>query len=150
MGEVGCVERGRSEVERVKGEMIAELSGLQHRKQQLLTQFSSLAPPTVAMETLYRIQESSHDVHQQMGQSLTFALCPTCDEMPTGTSESCLQSQLLVLSQAWDQVASACEAEMEAGKNALLLSGVCDSSSVYKVHTSYLCYGFNALYLHRY
>lgn len=67
MGEVGGVERGRSEVERVKGEMVAELSGLQHRKQQLLAQVSSLAPPTVVMETLYRIQEASHDIHQQMG-----------------------------------------------------------------------------------
>lgn len=64
---MGGVERGRSEVERVKGEMIAQLSGLQHRKQQLLAQLSSLAPPTVAMETLHRIKETSYDIHQKMG-----------------------------------------------------------------------------------
>lgn len=64
---MGGVERGRSEVERVKGEMIAQLSGLQQRNQQLLAQLSSLAPPTVAMETLHRIQETSHDLHQKMG-----------------------------------------------------------------------------------
>lgn len=56
----------------------------------------------------------------------------------TDPPESCLQRQLLVLSQAWEQVASACEAEMEASKTALLLSGVCDSSSVYQVPSSLL------------
>ena len=66
-GEGGGVERGRKEVERVKSEMIAELSGLQHRKQELLTQLLTLAPPSVAVETLHRLRESSHDIQQQMG-----------------------------------------------------------------------------------
>ena len=62
------VERGRREAERVKRELIAELSGLQLRKQELLTQLSSLGPPTVSVEMLHRLRDSSHELHQQMGE----------------------------------------------------------------------------------
>jgi hypothetical protein len=109
------VEKGMREAERVKRELITELSGLQLRKQELLTQLSSLAPPTVSVEMLHRLRKSSHDLHQQM--------------------ESCLRRQLLGLGQAVEQVSRACEAEMEASKDTLVQSGACDSSSVYQVLT---------------
>ena len=64
------VEKGMREAERVKRELITELSGLQLRKQELLTQLSSLAPPTVSVEMLHRLRKSSHDLHQQMGEGV--------------------------------------------------------------------------------
>ena len=68
VGGEGGVERGRREGERVKAEIIAELSGLQLRKQELLTQLSSVAPSTVVMETLHRLRDISHGLDQQMGE----------------------------------------------------------------------------------
>ena len=82
-GEGRDVERGKREAERVKRELIAELSGLQLRKQELLTQLSSLAPPTVSMEMLHRIRDSSHDLQQQMGERkwrLTAPLLPVVSD----------------------------------------------------------------------
>ena len=52
----------------MKRELVVELQGLQCRRQELLTQLSSLAPPTVAMETLHRLRETSNDLHRQMGE----------------------------------------------------------------------------------
>lgn len=63
---VGEVERWRGEGERVKREMIEELSRLQRRKLELLTQLSSLGPSPVVMEILHRLEESAREVDQQI------------------------------------------------------------------------------------
>ena len=63
---VGEVERWRGEGERVKREMIEELSRLQRRKLELLTQLSSLGPSPVVMEMLHRLEESAREVDQQI------------------------------------------------------------------------------------
>lgn len=63
---VGEVERWRGEGDRVKREMIEELSRLQRRKLELLTQLSSLGPSPVVMEMLHRLEESAREVDQQI------------------------------------------------------------------------------------
>ena len=69
-GEGGGVERERRKKERVKRELIAELSALQNRKQELLTQLSSLAPSTIVLERLHHLKETSCDIDQQMSELL--------------------------------------------------------------------------------
>ena len=49
-------------------------------------------------------------------------------------SESCLQRQLLGLSQVVEEMNSECVREMEACKDTLLSSGVCDSTTVFQVY----------------
>ena len=68
--EVGKSEVGRrrSEVERVKREMIAELSGLHRRWEEVLNQLPNLAAPTVSMETLCQWREAATSLYKQMGE----------------------------------------------------------------------------------
>ena len=68
--EAGEVGWGRSEVERVKREMVVELSGLHHRWEESLSQLSALAPPTVTMEALSQWREAATGLLRQMGEGV--------------------------------------------------------------------------------
>lgn len=69
-GEGRGIMRGRKKIERVRQELIVELSGLQQRKQELLTQLSSLAPSTTVLEKLHHLKEISCDIDKEMSELL--------------------------------------------------------------------------------
>ena len=62
----GGVERWRGEGERAKKEMFDELTRLQQRKLELLSQLSSLGPSPVVMELLHRLEECTRDLDTQI------------------------------------------------------------------------------------
>ena len=64
------VKRRRREWEKVKEEMVDELSRLQQRKLELLTQLSSLGPSPVVMEMVHRLEESGKEWDQQISKCL--------------------------------------------------------------------------------
>lgn len=64
----GGVERLKREAERVKKEMIDELSRLQQRKLELLAQLSTLGPSHVVMEMLHQLGDSAQELDQQISE----------------------------------------------------------------------------------
>ena len=62
------VERWKREAERVKKEMIDELSRLQQRKLELLAQLSTLGSSPVVMEMLHRLGDSAQELDQQISE----------------------------------------------------------------------------------
>ena len=67
-GDGGGVERWKREAERVKKEMIDELSRLQQRKLELLAQLTTLGPSPVVMEMLHRLGDSAQELDQQISE----------------------------------------------------------------------------------